>query len=90
VTPGYSTDREAGYVPKTIHSGMKIMNTTMYHESAYNQLNKSVQGATSPPLNQIKNGNIELEGQNKNKYGGIKLISTTSTAVKGREGMKYF
>ena len=42
----------------------------------------------SPVLHQLR---ANLEGdQNRNKYGGIKVISTATTAAKGREGGKYF
>lgn len=58
MTPGYATDREPGYT-KTIHTGIRGINTTMYHEGGYNYLNKSIQG-TSPPLNQIKNNTIDV------------------------------
>lgn len=57
MTPGYSTDREPGYT-KTIHTGVRGINTTMYHDSAYNYLNKSIQNTNSPPLNQIKTNTI--------------------------------
>lgn len=47
-----------------------------------------MQNAPSPAIHQIR---ANLEGdQNRNKYGGIKLISTATTAAKGREGGKYF
>ena len=57
MNPGYSTDREPGYT-KTIHSGIRGINTTMYHDSGYNYLNKSIQNTSSPPLNQIKTNTI--------------------------------
>ena len=82
MNPGYSTDRDSGY-PKTIHGGVKGLNTTMYHDSAYKYLNKSNQNAVSPPLNQIKTNTIDHE-HSKNKYGGIKLISSGSSANKTR------
>jgi len=82
--PGYSTDREPGYA-KTIHTGIRGINTTMYHESGgYNYLNKSIQNTSSPPLNQIKTNTIDTEGTNRSKYAGIKLITSTTNAPKSR------
>jgi hypothetical protein len=88
MNPGYSTDRDPGYT-KTIHSGTKGINTTMYsHDNAYNYLNKSIQGSVSPPLNQIKTNTIE-EAQ-RGKYAGIKLISSSgNSGIKPRESKHY-
>jgi hypothetical protein len=83
MNPGYSTDREPGYT-KTIHSGIRGINTTMYHDAGYSYLNKSIQNTTSPPLNQIKTNTIETESSTRSKYAGIKLISSTTNAPKGR------
>lgn len=90
MTPGYSTDREIGYVPKTVNnSSYKPVSSMVHHEPPYQQINKSMQYAPSPPLNQIKTNTIEVD-PSRAKYGGIKLISTATTAAKGREGGKYF
>lgn len=86
VAPGYSTEREPGY-PKATNTGIKAINTTTYHDSSYNYLNKSVNNANtvSPPLNQIKTNTIDSESQGRSKYSGIKIISTSGNqASKGR------
>ena len=86
VAPGYSTEREPGY-PKNINTGIKAINTTTYHDSSYNYLNKSVNNTNtvSPPLNQIKTNTIDGETQGRSKYSGIKIISSSGNqASKGR------
>ena len=85
-TQGYSTDRESGY-PKTINSGINRINAT-YHEPGHNYVNKTAHSTLSPPLNQIKNNNMESEAQ-KSKYSGIKILSTGS-AAKGRDNGRSF
>lgn len=84
MTPGYATDRDSGH-PKSIHSGIRGLNNTFYHDSSQTQGSKPGQTTLSPPLHQIKTNTIDTESSTRNKYGGIKLISSsTNSGVKGR------
>lgn len=90
MTPGYSTDREFGNVPKTTTSGLRAMNTTVYQDSTPQHYPKTIQSSITPPLYQIKSNNNPTDIQNRSKIfsggnTGIKLISTGVTGVK-REG----
>jgi hypothetical protein len=55
------------------------------------QFHKPVQSTISPPLHQIRTNTMDSD-PNRQKYigGGIKLISTTTATVKGRDSGKYF
>ena len=43
-----------------------------------------MQNAVAPPLHQIKTNNIEVDHQSRNKYAGIKLISSGGSSTKNR------
>lgn len=90
MTPGYSTDREFGYVPKTTTSGLRAMNTTVYQDSNTQYYPKTIQNSISPQYHQIKT-NSEIQNRSKIVSGnntGIKLISTGVSGVR-REPGKY-
>jgi len=85
MTPGYSTDREFGYVPKTTTSGLRVMNTTVYQDSTQ-PFSKSIQSSITPHYQPIRPTNgSEIQNRSKIVSGGnmgIKLISTGVTGVR--------
>lgn len=95
MTPGYATDRETSYVPRSAIVAPRAVNASMYQDmtNSYNRQHEPVSATintmntTNPPL---KSNSFEIENFNRaTKYGGIKLISNPNT-VKGKESGKYF
>ena len=92
MTPGYSTDREPGVYIKNVYPGVNKagVSTSFHHDSVHPNVNKSMHTTVAPPLHQIKTNTIEADHQTRNKYTGIKLISSGGTSsTKAREAGKH-